>query len=366
MTLKKTALYEQHLKLNAKMTDFAGYDMPLQYKGVLEEHRAVRHLVGLFDISHMGQIFIKGENAKALVHKLTTNNINNITDWRCQYSVCCYEDGGIVDDVISYQFSPEKYLIVVNAANIQKDFEWFKKNNNFDSVTVEDRSDDFFQLALQGPLAKNVLTPLVDFPLYRLATFQFCDTELRGRKIILSRTGYTGEDGFEIYGKNEDANFVWETILKSGRSYNIQPIGLAARDSLRMEAAYSLYGHEIDKDINPFESRLSWVVKLDQHDFIGKQALIDHKNKAIQRRLIGLEMIENGIPRQNFSVFDGDKKIGFVTSGGFSPSLEKAIAIALVDEDHVKEDGDYFIEIRDKQRKAKAVELPFYKKKPCF
>ncbi|HBF14005.1 MAG TPA: glycine cleavage system aminomethyltransferase GcvT [Deltaproteobacteria bacterium] len=360
--LKRTPLYEFHKKLGAKMVEFGGWEMPVQYTGVIEEHNAVRTRAGLFDISHMGEIMVSGKDAKKFVNYVTTNNLDRIGDGRCQYSVCCYEDGGVVDDVITYQITPFKFLIVVNASNTDKDYDWFVAHKGDFDVSIENLSSEYYQLALQGPLAEGILTPLVSMPLYRLATFQFCETILRGKKIILSRTGYTGEDGFEIYGAWGDAPYVWQTLLETGKTYGLTPIGLGARDSLRLEAALSLYGHEIDKTINPFEARLSWVVKLDKEDFIGKEALTQIHKNGCQRKLVGLDMIDQGIPRQGYPVYAGDQKVGAVTSGTFSPTLQKPIGLALVEKTHATEGNTLQIEMRGQKRAAKVVGLPFYKK----
>lgn len=344
------------------MVEFCGWEMPVQYKGVIEEHHAVRERVGLFDVSHMGEIFVTGDKARDYINHITTNNIEKINDGRCQYSVCCYEDGGIVDDVISYQINPKKYLIVVNAVNVEKDYEWFIKNNPF-KVFIENKSNQYCQLALQGPLAEKVLGPLVPFELNKLSLFRFLETTLSDKKVILSRTGYTGEDGFEIYGNWNDCPFLWETILKEGEPHGIQPIGLAARDTLRLEACYSLYGHEISKEINPFEAGLNRIVKLDKSEFIGKKALEKIASEGADRKLVALEMIGAGIPRHGYEVHDDNRQVGFVTSGTFSPTLEEPIGLALVENEFSEDGAILWVKVRKNLQKGRVVSMPFYQRR---
>lgn len=360
-TLKKTPLYEEHLKLKAKIVPFAGYEMPVQYKGVMEEHRCVREKGGLFDISHMGEIFVFGPNARKFINLVTTNNIEKISNGRCQYSVMCNEEGGIVDDVVTYQFTPEKFMIVVNASNIEKDYNWLVKNK-IEGVTIENKSDEYFQLALQGPMAINVLQPFVDFGIPWFSTFHFKEIIIDNTPLIISRTGYTGEDGFEIYGPAGKAVYFWDLFLKAGLEYGLQPIGLAARDTLRLEAAYSLYGQEIDDTISPLEARLNWVVRLDKEDFIGKKALIKLSESGIKRQLVGIEIVGHGVPRTGFEVFKGEQKIGCITSGTFSPLLGKSIGLALIQKDFSNIGSEVEILIRKNKVVAKIVPLPFYKK----
>lgn len=365
--LKRTPLYDIHKKLGARMVEFGGWEMPIQYTGVIDEHQTVRQSVGLFDISHMGEILVMGTQASAFVNYLTTNDITRIQDYGCQYSALCYENGMVVDDVISYRFNANKYLVVVNASNTLKDFEWFachrEKHPWLSDVKIENVSPLYCQLALQGPKAHEVLEPLVCFSLSQLSTYTFCETTLFGKSIILSRTGYTGEDGFEIYGKWDNASWLWEKILKAGEGQGIKPIGLGARDTLRLEASYSLYGHEIGESINPFEARLGWIVKLDKLDkseFIGKKELLEIKAKGPKRNLIGLMMVDREIPRQGFKVYLSDRCVGHVTSGTYSPTLKKGIALALIESSFGKNFEDFFIEIRNEKKKAKKASLPFY------
>ncbi len=358
--MKRTPLYDIHKKLGGRMVEFGGWEMPVQYKGVMEEHHAVRERAGLFDISHMGEIFVEGPKAHDFINYLTTNDIYRIENGGCQYSACCYENGGVVDDVISYQFSPEKYLVVVNASNTEKDFEWFKKNNTL-GVSIRNRSAEFCQLALQGPLSQKILEPLVETDLGLLKYYTFVETFFQGKEIIISRTGYTGEDGFELYGKWGEAPFFWNSLLEQGAGDGIMPVGLSARDTLRLESAYSLYGHEISETINPFEARLNWIVKLDKSDFIGKKILKKIKAGGPHRTLIGLEMVDAGVPRQGYKIWFGDQEAGEVTSGTFSPTLNKGIALALVKSENALE-NEFEIEIRGAKRRGRSIILPFYKR----
>ncbi len=358
---KRTPLYEVHRQLGARMVEFGGWEMPVQYKGVIEEHKAVREKVGLFDISHMGEIFVEGERAQGFINFITTNDITRIKDGGCQYAACCYENGTVVDDVISYQFSPQKYLVVVNASNTQKDFDWFVSHNHH-KVTIINKSSDYCQLALQGPLSQKVLQPLVEKNLSELNYYTFCETQLMGSPILLSRTGYTGEDGFEIYASTKEAVSLWNGIMEAGKADGLQPIGLAARDTLRLEAAYSLYGHEISDSINPLEARLQWIVRLDKSAFIGKEVLAEIASKGVSRKIIGLVLTEPGVPRQGYKIVVNDDVVGVVTSGTFSPTLNKPIALALVQAESLKTGSDIFVEIRGQKKKAALVSLPFYKK----
>ncbi|MBX7147483.1 glycine cleavage system aminomethyltransferase GcvT [bacterium] len=359
--LKKTPLNEIHKSLGARMVEFGGWEMPVQYTGVIDEHNAVRNAVGLFDISHMGEIIVEGELAKDFINYITTNKIDKIKDGGCQYAAVCNPDGGCVDDVISYQYNPQKYLVVVNASNTDKDFAWFTENN-MHGVSIANVSPQYCQLALQGPKAEATLQPLIRFPLGDLKYYTFCETEMKGIPIILSRTGYTGEDGFEIYGASNRAVDLWNMLMKAGEAHGIKPIGLAARDTLRLEPSYSLYGHEITDTVNPLEARLGWVVALDKPDFIGKDSLEKIKQSGVKRTIIGLEMIDKAVPRQGYEIENASGKIGVVTSGTFSPTLEKSIAMALIDKKAADHD-EFFVVVRGKKMKAKKISLPFYKRK---
>lgn len=359
--MKKTPLNQIHHDLGAKMVEFAGWEMPIQYSGVTAEHKAVRTRAGLFDISHMGEIFVTGPNAREFINYITTNDISRVVDGQCQYSVCCSENGGVVDDVITYQFSPEKYLVVVNAANIEKDYIWFM-DNKMSGVDIINRSDDYAQLALQGPMACPILQKLTNTPLSQLYTFRFTHTQLAGVDAIISRTGYTGEDGFEIYISRDKASIVWEAIMEKGAASGVEPVGLGARDTLRLESAYSLYGHEIKEDINPLEANLSWVVKLTKDKFMGKDSLLKTKEECPARQLIGLQLIGRGIAREGYEVYSQDKKVGHITSGTFSPTLDAPIGLALIEAESANTQDKFEVKIRDKMIEAHKVSTPFYKR----
>lgn len=359
-TLKQTSLYNFHQQLGARIVPFAGWDMPVQYKGVIEEHCAVREQAGLFDVSHMGEIFVTGVGARDFIQNLITNNITKIGNGQCQYSVCCYEDGGVVDDVIVYQFNTEKFMVIVNAANVEKDFSWMQKNKQ-KNVQIENKSDVFSLLALQGPKACEILWSLVDVDLTKLKYFSFCETLFGQHEVILSRTGYTGEDGFEICCAWDSGPEIWQQILKAGQGFGIQPIGLAARNTLRLEAAYSLYGHEISESINPLEANLGWVVALDKAQFIGKKALQKTKSEGAKRKLIGLEMVGKGIARDGYKVFGLDGEVGYVTSGSYAPTLQKSIALALVDAG-LGTGIELFVQVRNQKLQARIIKLPFYER----
>lgn len=361
--MKRTPLYEKHRELGGKMIDFGGWELPVQYSGILEEHRQVRKNAGLFDVSHMGEILVTGADAEKYLQRMLTNNIAGAKAHKVIYSPMCYPDGGVVDDLLVYKYDERKYLIVVNAANTEKDFEWFRQHLSGD-VTVEDKSGDFAQLALQGPEAEKILQKLTQTPLCEIKFFYFLPTvEINGKKAIVSRTGYTGEDGFEIYIKPDDAPALWEDLLLAGKEEGLLPIGLGARDTLRFEAALPLYGQEISAQITPLEAGLGHFVKLDKGDFIGKDALVKLYEQGVKRRLTGFEMIDRGIPRSHYEVHANGRQVGFVTTGGFSPSLEKNIGLALLDEAYSQEGTELDIIIRGKAVKARTVKFPFYEKK---
>jgi aminomethyltransferase len=361
-TMKKTPLYDEHVKLGAKIIDFGGWMMPVQYTGIKEEHNSVRSAAGLFDVSHMGEITVKGKSAFDFIQNLVTNDIANRKDNQAVYSPMCYEDGGTVDDVLVYRFGTDDYLIVVNASNIEKDYEWMKQNNSYGAV-IENVSDKWAQIAIQGPLAQEILQKLTPYPLDTIKFFRFApDAEVGGIKAIISRSGYTGEDGFEVYIHAENAAQVWRTLLEAGEDKGLIPVGLGARDTLRFEAALPLYGHELSSEISPLEAELSSFVKLGKESFIGKEAL--EKQAKDQRRVhVGFEMIEPGVPRNGFDVTAGGVKIGFVTSGSYSPSLERNLGMAVVESAYAAEGTEIAIAIRNKNVKARIISLPFYTKK---
>jgi len=344
------------------MIEFAGWIMPLQYTGILQEHEAVRQQAGLFDVSHMGEVMIRGKGATEFIQKLITNDISGMREYRVLYSPMCYPDGGTVDDLLVYKFDAERYLLVVNAANIQKDVEWIVAHKP-DDVEVEDLSEGYAQLALQGPKSQEILQKIVDIALDSVKFFMFADgVNVAGVPALLSRTGYTGEDGFEIYVQADSALKVWDAIMEAGAEFHVMPAGLGARDTLRLEAALALYGHELSPDISPLEAGLDRFVKLDKADFIGREALIKQKEGGISRKLVGLEMIDKGVPRQGYEVQVEGKNAGYITSGSFSPTLKKNIALALIEVSHAVPGSRVDVVVRNKALKAEVVKIPFYEK----
>jgi aminomethyltransferase len=360
--LKRTPLYEEHRHAGAKLIDFGGWEMPVQYAGVIEEHNTVRTKAGLFDVSHMGEIDVKGKDALAYVQYLVTNDVTRLQDGQILYSPMCYPDGGIVDDLLIYRYHDEHFYIVVNASNTEKDFSWMQDNAKDFNVQLENISSQFAQLALQGPFAERILQKLTDENLAEVKYYWFKHGVVDGINCLISRTGYTGEDGFEIYLAPESAPQLWRKILLEGSSDGVQPIGLGARDTLRFEARLPLYGNELGPDISPLEAGLSFFVKLDKEDFIGKEALKEQKEKGISRKLVGLEMIERGIARSHYPLQKGEEEVGFVTSGSFSPTLNKNIALGLIREDLAQLGDTLDVIIRGKAVKAKIIPTPFYKR----
>jgi len=331
-----TPLHEEHLKLKARMIPFDGFDMPVQYSGIIEEHHAVRNNIGLFDISHMGEIEVKGEDALIFSNYLLTNDLSKMKNGDIKYSPLCYPHGGQVDDLFAYKVKDDFMLLVVNASPdfSIKDYSWILKNKGQFKVEITNKSRDYGEVALQGPDALKLLEPLLKgkIPLADLKRFKFTFAELFGKKVLISRTGYTGEDGYEIYTlKAKDVVAIWQGLLKEGKKYGITPCGLGARDTTRFEVCYWLYGNDIDKTVNPLESGQGWTVKFEKNDFIGKNALLRIKEKGITRKMVGLTIPHGGIPRNKMEVFKDDKKIGYITSGNYCPSLKNVHALAILD-----------------------------------
>jgi len=361
--VKRTSLYSIHQKLNAKLVPFAGYEMPIQYAGIIEEHRAVRQKVGVFDVSHMGEFFIEGEHAEEFLQQVTINDVSKLVDGKVQYSAMCYESGGIIDDVLLYRFSKTKYMLVVNASNIEKDFNWLISNNTL-GVQLSNKSEEYSLLAVQGPKSLEVLQKLTSINLSELQYYTFVEGSINGTNAIISRTGYTGEMGFELYCNNNDAPLLWNKIFEVGAEFEIAPIGLGARDTLRLEMGYCLYGNDIDENCNPLEAGLGWITKLKKEKFIGKDALLNIQQLGLKRKLVGLVMIEKAVARHGYSVMNGsiENKIGIVTSGNFSPTLEKPIALAYISSSFLsKDNSNISIDVRGKLISAEIVSLPFYK-----
>ncbi|PKR78977.1 glycine cleavage system protein T [Halalkalibacillus sediminis] len=364
--LKRTPLYPVYEKSGAKTVDFGGWEMPVQFSGIKNEHFATRERAGLFDVSHMGEVLVKGSGSEDFLQKMLTNDLSKVKVGQAQYTIMCYEDGGTVDDLLVYKLEEETFLLVVNAANTEKDFEWLKSYAGND-VSVENVSDRYVQLAIQGPKAESILQKLTKDDLSEIKFFRFKD-EVKFHNhqhgAIVSRTGYTGEDGFEIYIDASEGAALWEEILEAGKEEGIEPIGLGARDTLRFEANLALYGQELSKDITPVEAGLNFAVKVKKEaDFNGKEVLKQQKEDGPTRKLVGIEMIDKGIPRHGYDVLKDGEVVGFVTSGTQSPTLGKNVGLALVRSDLTSEGEELEIQVRKRTLDAKVVPTPFYKRK---
>ncbi|MBD1393744.1 glycine cleavage system aminomethyltransferase GcvT [Mucilaginibacter glaciei] len=359
--MKNTALTDVHTKIGAKMVPFAGYNMPVQYVGINAEHETVRKAVGVFDVSHMGEFILKGDKALDLIQRVTSNDASKLYDGKVQYSCLPNEDGGIVDDLLVYRIDDKTYMLVVNASNIEKDWNWISKFNT-EGVDMKDISDRTSLLAVQGPKAADALQSLTDIDLASMEYYTFTKGKFAGiDNVIVSATGYTGSGGFEIYFDNEHAEFIWDEVFKAGEPFGIKPIGLAARDTLRLEMGFCLYGNDIDDTTSPLEAGLGWVTKFSK-EFTNSEALQAQKQAGVERKLIGFEMIDRGIPRHDYVIVDAEgNAIGKVTSGTQSPSLQKAIGLGYVKNEFAKEGSEIYISIRDTKVKAKVVKPPFYK-----
>jgi aminomethyltransferase len=361
--MKNTALSNVHEEFGAKMVPFAGYNMPVQYEGVNLEHKTVREGVGVFDVSHMGEFILTGPGSLDLIQKVTSNDASVMTEGRAQYSCMPNGKGGIIDDLIIYKFNDEKYLLVVNASNIDKDWNWISSHNTFD-CQLRNVSDDYSLLAIQGPKAVEAMQQLTHVNLSEINYYHFEVNTFAGiDNVIISATGYTGSGGFEIYCKNDAAEEVWKKVFEAGADYGIKPIGLAARDTLRLEMGFCLYGNDIDDTTSPLEAGLGWITKLNKEDFIDKDFLTKQKEEGTSRKLVAFEMIDRGIPRHDYPIQNASGEvIGRVTSGTMSPSMQKAIGLGYVTKTDSQIETEVFIEIRNKAVKAKIVKLPFYRK----
>jgi len=359
--MKNTALTEKHIALGAKMVPFAGFNMPVQYEGVKVEHECVRTGVGVFDVSHMGEFLLSGEKALDLIQKVTSNDASKIVDGQAQYTCMPNNDGGIVDDLIIYRKSATEFFVVVNASNIEKDWNWIADRNDL-GVEMTNLSDDYSLLAVQGPKTAEALQPLTDIDLKGMKYYTFQIGEFAGvQDVMVSATGYTGSGGFELYVKNEDVAAVWDKVFEAGEPQGIKPIGLAARDTLRLEMGFCLYGNDIDDTTSPLEAGLGWITKFTK-EFTNSENLKAQKEAGITKKLVGFELIDRGIPRHDYVINDADgNAIGRVTSGTMSPSLNKAIGLGYVTKENAAIDTEIFIEVRNKQLKAKVVKPPFYK-----
>lgn len=361
--LKQTALFERYQPHGGKLVEYAGWNMPVEFSSLTEEHEAVRKAAGLFDVSHMGEITVKGKDAEAYLQNLVTNNIAGMQEEQVLYNIMCYPDGGVVDDLLVYKNTTTDYLLVVNAANLEKDYQWILDQKGAYEVELQNISDQVSELALQGPKAEVILQKLTETNLAEIKFFYLKQhVSVAGADCIVSRTGYTGEDGFEIYLSNEDAPKVFEAILEAGKEEGVKPIGLGARDTLRFEACLPLYGNEISKDISPIEAGLGYFVKFDAGEFIGREALLKQKEQGPDRILVGIEMKENGIPRHGYDVLANGEQIGVITTGYYSPTLEKNIGFALIKQEFASLGNEVEVQIRKNRAKATVVDKRFYKK----
>lgn len=360
--MKKTRFSEIHKTLGGRMIEFFGWEMPVEFKGIIEEHMAVRKAAGLFDVSHMGEILVRGKDALAFVQHLTPNDAGRLAHYQVQYSAFTTPQGTFVDDMLVYCLEPEEYLLVVNAANTDKDYAWVTAHMAGFNVSVENASADYSQLALQGPRAQEILQPLTDIDLAGLKSFWADRGKVAGVDAMLSRTGYTGEDGFEIYTTSESPVVMLEEIAKAGHAHGLLPVGLGARDTLRLEAKLMLYGNDIDETTTVLEADLKWIVKFKKGDFIGRDVLEKQLAEGIRRKLVGFELVERGIPRPHYPVFAGREKAGHVTSGTFSPFLKKSIGLAYLPVEFTEIGTEIEVGIREKRVRAKVVSTPFYKR----
>lgn len=359
--MKNTALTHIHESLGAKMVPFAGYNMPVQYEGINIEHETVRNSVGVFDVSHMGEFLIEGENALDLIQRISSNDASKLEIGDAQYSCMPNNTGGIVDDLIIYRIKENTYLLVVNASNIEKDWNWIESHNS-NKAEMRNISDNYSLLAIQGPKAVEAMQSLTSVDLSKIPFYKFKVADFAGiEHVIISATGYTGSGGFEIYCKNEEVEQVWKNVFEAGKDFGIKPIGLAARDTLRLEMGYCLYGNDIDESTSPIEAGLGWITKFTK-EFINKEGLLKQKEEGVTRRLRAFELETRGIPRQGYNILDEEgNTIGSVTSGTMSPSLKKGIGMGYINTGHTKFGTKVFIEVRNKSLPAEVVKLPFYK-----
>ncbi|RYG74674.1 glycine cleavage system aminomethyltransferase GcvT [Lentibacillus lipolyticus] len=366
--LKQTPLYPEYAKSGGKTVDFGGWELPVQFSGIKHEHQSTRTKAGLFDVSHMGEILVEGPDSESFLQRVVTNDVSRLTPKRAQYTFMCYADGGTADDFIIYMLETDRYLLVVNAANTEKDYDWLTKQKEAgENISIKNVSADYVQLALQGPVAETVLQKLTDSDLSQIKPFRFENPvpfPAISAEAIVSRTGYTGEDGFEIYVDAAKGRDLWNLILEAGEEYGVEPVGLGARDTLRFEANLPLYGQELSETISPVEAGMKFAVKVKKEkEFIGKEALKKQIVDGPARKLAGIEMLDKGIPRTGYTVLDdADKEIGFVTTGTQSPTLEKNIGLVLVESDYTQPGTELYIQVRKRKLKAVVVETPFYKR----
>lgn len=361
--LKKTPLNEVHRNSGGKMVDFGGWDMPVQYTaGVIAEHLATREKAGLFDVSHMGEIWVEGEDAIKFVNRITTNDVTKLVDGQAHYSALTNENGGVVDDLLVYRFSENRLLLVVNAGTTEKDWDWITSQVKGEDVVLRNASAEYCQIAVQGPRALEIAQKLTDVNLPEIKYYHFTEGKFDGVDSIISRTGYTGEDGFEVYAPANKAEQIWNNLLKAGEEFGILPAGLAARNTLRLESAMSLYGHELSDEISPLEAGLGWICKINKGDFNGREPMANLKEAGLKRKLVGFEMVDKGIARDEMDVYINDEKVGVVTSGSPAPFLKKNIGLAFVLVKFAKIGQEIKIDVRGKHLAAVVVPTPFYKR----
>ncbi len=359
--MKRTPFYTQHQHMGAKIVPFGGYEMPVQYTSIIAEHKKVRSSVGVFDVSHMGEFLVKGTNALAFLQKITVNDVAKLVPGRAQYSAMCYDDGGIVDDLLVYKLGENHFMVVVNASNIDKDFQWMN-NHLLPDVELRNESDATALLAIQGPKAERTLQKLTPVNLASIEYYHFAKGTCAGVEMIISRTGYTGEPGFEIYFSSEHAEKIWTAVFDAGKEFEIAPIGLGARDTLRLEMGYCLYGNDIDQTTNTLEAGLGWITKLSKGEFISKPVLEKVKAEGVKRKLVGMALPGKTVARHGYAVQANGNKVGAVTSGTFSPSLEQGIAMGYVAAEHAVTGNTVAIDIRGSLTEAKIVAFPFLHK----
>jgi aminomethyltransferase len=360
--MKRTAFYEIHKSLGAKIVDFAGFEMPVQYSGIIEEHLTVRNKVGVFDVSHMGEFVVRGKDALQFLQRTTVNDVAKLTDGKIQYSAMCYADGGIVDDLLVYN-AGDHFMLVVNASNIDKDFGWLNSQIKGD-VQLKNVSDDYSLLAIQGPHSRDLLQKLTDVPLAAIEYYHFTRGNVAGVPMIISRTGYTGELGFEIYFDSSQATGtkVWNAVFGAGKEFGVGPIGLGARDTLRLEMGFCLYGNDIDQTTHPLEAGLGWITKLNKGEFLGREPMLKAKEAGLKRKLVGLTLPDRNIARHGFSLNTNGSAIGHITSGTFSPSLQKSVAMGYVGASFAEPGSSVSVSIRGKETPATVVKIPFFHK----
>lgn len=356
--MKKTPLNQIHKDMEAKITDFGGWEMPVEYTGIIEEHKAVRNQCGLFDVSHMGEILVSGENAAKSLQKIITNDLQKLEPGKIIYTPICKPDGGIIDDLLVYCLQDDQFLLVVNASNIEKDFNWVKEHL-LEKTEIENLSDKYAMLALQGPESKKILTQLTDIDLNSLAYYRFRTAKVAGVEMIISRTGYTGELGYELYFEPEIAEKIWNELMKAGSGFGLKACGLGARDTLRLEKLFALYGNDIDENTNPYEAGLSWTVAVTKGDFIGREKLVEIEKNCCRRKLTPFKITGRGVARHGYEIYAEGGKIGKVTSGSYSPSLEQGIGLGYLESNYTEAGTKIEIKVRNRKIKAEVVKGPF-------